>query len=95
MLLEVCATSSFDRVVKKLHTKEKKIVDAEIAAVVENLTLGQEKKGDLLGVFVHKFKLNRQEMLLAYELLPNKLKPKKLILLALGPHENFYLTLKR
>ena len=95
MALDVSATSSFDRVVKKLHGKDKKIVDIEVAAVAENPSIGEEKKGDLLGVFVHKFKLNKQETLLAYELLPNKLKPKTVVLLALGPHENFYTTLKR
>ena len=95
MALDVCATSSFDRVVKKLHATDKKRVDAAVAAVSENPTLGEEKKGDLLGVFVHKFKLNKQETLLAYELLPNKQKPKTLVLLALGPHENFYTALKR
>ncbi len=95
MALDVCATTSFDRVVKKLHGKHKKIVDLEVAAVAENPSLGEEKKGDLLGVFVHKFKLNKQETLLAYELLPNKLKPRTVVLLALGPHENFYTALKR
>ena len=95
MVLTVSATSSFDRVVKKLRAKDKKSVDLAVAAVAENPTLGEEKKGDLLGVFVHKFKLNKQETLLAYELVPNKLKPKTVVLLALGPHENFYTALKR
>ena len=95
MALTVCATSSFDRVARKLRAKDKKIVDLEVAAVVENRSLGEEKKGDLLGVFVHKFKLNKQETLLAYELVPNKLKPKTVVLLALWPHENFYTALKR
>ncbi len=94
MALDVCATPSFGRVVKKLHATDKKRVDAAVAAVSENPTLGEEKKGDWLGAFVHKFKLNKQETLLAYELLPNKLKPKTLVLLALGPHENFYTALR-
>jgi len=46
-------------------------------------------------VFVHKFKLNKQETLLAYRLQPNKLAPEALVLLAVGPHENFYAQLKR
>ena len=95
MALNVCATASFDRLVKKLHGKDKKLVDSAVAAVAAKPTLGEEKKGDLLGVFVYKFKLNKQETLLAYELLPNQLKPKTVVLLALGPHENFYVALKR
>jgi hypothetical protein len=49
----------------------------------------------LANVFVHKFKLNKQETLLAYRLEANKASPSDLILLALGPHENFYDALKR
>lgn len=95
MVLTVSASASFDRVVKKLHAKDKKIVDLEVAAVAENPLIGEEKKSDLLGVFVHKFKLNKQETLLMYQLLPSKLAPKTVVLLALGPHENFYTALKR
>jgi len=95
MALFVCSTPSFNRVVKKLRARDKRLVDAEVAAVADNHQLGEEKKGDLLGVFVHKFKLNKQETLLAYELLPDKLKPNTLVLLALGSHENFYTALKR
>jgi hypothetical protein len=44
---------------------------------------------------VHKFKLNNRETLLAYRLQPDKFNPQALILLAVGPHENFYVQLKR
>lgn len=59
--------------------------------------VGEEKRGDLLGVFVYKFKfkLNSQETLLAYELGPNKVTPEDVVLLGVGPHENFYAQLKR
>jgi hypothetical protein len=50
-------------------------------------TIGEEKRGDLSGVFVYKFKLNKQEILLAYELSPNKLTPDEVVLLGVGPHE--------
>jgi len=42
-----------------------------------------------------KFKLNKQETLMAYELMPNKLAPDELVLLGLGSFENFYVQLKR
>jgi hypothetical protein len=35
----------------------------------------------LAGVFVHKFKLNNQDTLLAYELNPNKQSPEEVVLL--------------
>ena len=58
--------------------------------IIENHTIGQEKKGDLVGVFVYKFKVHNQEMLLAYEW-----NAQKRLLLALGVHENFYRNLKK
>jgi hypothetical protein len=82
-------------VVKKLHARDKKVLDVAIKAVLENPPIGEEKKGDLAGVFVYKFKLNHQETLLAYELRPHKSAPAQAILLAVGPHENFYAALQR
>lgn len=95
MPLMVLSTASFDRVVKKLHSKDKKVLDGAVSAVAKDPFIGEEKRGDLVGVFVHKFKLNSQETLLAYGLQPNKKKPSTVILLAVGPHENFYTQLKR
>lgn len=95
MALTALSTASFDRLVKKLHAKDKKVLDAAVVEVAKNPFIGEEKRGDLAGVFVHKFKLNNQETLLAYKLQPDKKKPTELILLAVGPHENFYAQLKR
>ena len=95
MALAILVTPSFARVVKKLHSQEKAVLDAAVRGVASDLTLGEEKRGDLSGVFVHKFKLNKQETLLAYRLQPDKLAPEALVLLAVGPHENFYAQLKR
>jgi len=88
--INVLHMPAFKRVYKKLHAKEKGIVDHVIEAIVKNPKLGEEKKGELNGVFVHKFKIHHQEMLLAYEW-----DPKKRLLLALGVHENFYRDLKK
>ena len=44
---------------------------------------------------VYKFKINKQEVLLAYRLHPDKIKPVSIQLLSLGSHENFYSELKR
>ena len=75
---------------KKLHLKQKAEVDQAVAAIVQDPTLGEAKKGDLAGVFVYKFKCNDQLTLLAYEY-----DPKTRLLLLLGSHENFYRNLKR
>lgn len=63
--------------------------------IASALVIGEEKKGDLAGVFVYKFKLNKQEVLLSYRLLPDKFAPDAVLLLTLGPHKNFYADLKR
>lgn len=80
----------FKKAYKKLHTNEKNAVDDAIRDIVKNPEIGEEKKGDLTGVFVHKFKFHTKEFLLAYEW-----DPKTRLLLALGVHENFYRDLKK
>lgn len=94
-MLKVLATPTFGRVIKKFHAPDKKLIDEAIARLALDPTLGEEKKGDLAGVFVHKFKINKQEVLLAYSLEPDKTRPQTLVLLNLGSHENFYTKLKR
>ena len=94
-MLAVSATPSFARVVKKLTPRDKQAVDAAVTAIAGNHQTGDEKKGDLAGVFVRKFKLNKQEVLLAYLLKPSKAAPEEVVLLSLGSHENFYENLKR
>jgi mRNA interferase RelE/StbE len=81
---------TFKKVYKKLHNSEKLVVNDAIREIVKNPKIGQEKKGDLSGVFVYKFKIHHQEMLLAYEW-----STLDRLLLALGTHENFYRDLKR
>jgi mRNA-degrading endonuclease RelE of RelBE toxin-antitoxin system len=80
----------FKRAYKKLHANQKSCVDDAIRAIMKQPEMGDEKKGDLAGVFVYKFKIAKQEMLLAYEW-----DPRTRVLLALGVHENFYRDLKR
>jgi len=95
MPLTVLVTPSFASAAKKLHPEDKAVLDAAVQAVARDPALGAEKRGDLNGVLVFKFKLTKQETLLAYRLQPDKLSPQELVLLALGPHENFYAQLKR
>ena len=93
-MLSVRAVPTFLRAAKKLHAHQKATLDAAVREIALQVVVGEEKRGDLAGVFVHKFKINSQEYLLAYELLPSKQAPDELVLLALGSHENFYRNLK-
>lgn len=80
----------FKKAYKKLHANQKSKVDDAILAIIKNPKIGEEKKGDLAGIFVYKFQIHQQEILLAYEW-----DPKERLLLALGVHENFYRDLKK
>jgi mRNA-degrading endonuclease RelE of RelBE toxin-antitoxin system len=81
---------AFKRVYKKLAASHQAVVDDAVRMIVANPDIGEAKKGDLAGVYVHKFPLNRQQMLLAYEW-----DPKTRVLILLGSHENFYRDLKK
>ena len=80
---------AFKRAYKKLHANPREVVHEAIRAIVADPSLGQEKKGDLGGVFVHKFDCVNQPFLLAY-LWDEATR----VLLSVGPHENFYRDLK-
>lgn len=69
---------------------EKDALDAEVKKIAENPTIGEEKKGDLRDVFVHKFKLKTTLYLLAYRKIGDDLE-----LVMIGPHENYYRDLKQ
>ncbi len=81
---------TFKRVYKKLHANQREAVHAAIRQIIAAPAIGEEKKGDLAGVAVHKFDCVNQQFLLAY--LWNETTR---TLLAVGPHENFYRDLKR
>lgn len=88
--VQVLQSAMFKRAYKRLHPNQKADVDDAVAEIVRDPTIGEAQKGDLAGVFVHKFKCTEQLMLLAYEYDPHTR-----LLLLLGSHENFYRDLKR
>ncbi|MGL6029911.1 MAG: type II toxin-antitoxin system RelE/ParE family toxin [Legionella sp.] len=80
----------FKKAYKKLHKQHKLVVNKAIFAIVNDPAIGEEKKGDLAGVYAYKFKISNQEFLLAYEW-----DPLHRLLLTLSVHENFYRDLKK
>ena len=91
-MVRVLQTPTFKRAVRRLHKQQKRELDEAVRAVALAPAIGESKVGDLAGVRVHKFKMNRQLTLLAYEFLEADDTVK---LLTLGSHENFYRNLKR
>lgn len=87
--MRVFQSSSFGRKVKKFKSEEKRELDDAIKAIINNPSIGTEKKGDLKGVFVYKFKLIKTEYLVSYRIVGEDLE-----LITIGPHENYYRYLK-
>ena len=89
--MRLLVTPTFERSVKKMHRQKKASLDDVVQAIAQNPELGESKVGDLLGVKVYKFMLQRQPCLLAYRVIDLQ----TIKLLMVGPHENFYRDLKR
>jgi|TARA_B110000114_G_C14920707_1_gene328350 mRNA-degrading endonuclease RelE of RelBE toxin-antitoxin system len=88
----VLQTPTFKKAVKKLKPSNKKELDTAIKSVMAEPTVGEQKKGDLSFLRVHKFKMNKQMTLLGYSFNDGTL---TLELMALGSHENFYRDVKK
>jgi hypothetical protein len=88
--VDVQQTNGFLRAYKKLHNNQKDAVDEAVDDIIRDPTIGEAKKGDLSGIYLHKFDCVNQLFLLAYEY-----DPKTRRLLLVGTHENFYRELKR
>ncbi|HCH33753.1 MAG TPA: addiction module toxin RelE [Oceanospirillaceae bacterium] len=82
--------NTFKRAYKKLHPKQRHIVNDAIQTIISNPLAGDSKKGDLADLRVYKFDCLQQQYLLAYQTADQWR-----LLVNLGPHENFYRDLKR
>lgn len=88
--IQVLMTPTFRKTFKRMYKKQQDEVKKEIKNIVSDPEIGEEKKGDLSRIFVHKFKIEQQLMLLAYQF-----DPETRVLLMLSSHQNFYKNLKR
>jgi mRNA-degrading endonuclease RelE of RelBE toxin-antitoxin system len=87
--MKIYQSRSFEKKTKRMYKREKEILDQEISNIANNPSIGDEKKGDLKGIFVHKFKIKTAEYLLAYRMVGQDLE-----LIMIGHHENYYRNLK-
>ncbi len=87
--MKILQSRSFERKVKKFTKREKNKLDEQIRKIMDKPFIGSEKKGDLRGVYVHKFKLQTVQYLMAYRFVGENLE-----LVMIGPHENYYRDLK-
>ncbi len=88
--MKIYQSGSFARKIKKLTKAEKTDLDSIVRDIASSPGLGIEKKGDLSGVLIYKFKLQKKEYLLAYRVVAEQ----SIELIMIGPHENYYRALK-
>ncbi len=88
--MKIYQSRSFEKKIKRYSKNDKSVLDGEVKKIVKNPSIGEEKKGDLKGVFVHKFKLKTTQQLLAYRFIDEE----TLELIKIGPHGNYYRDLK-
>ncbi len=77
---------------KRLPRNVAEIINVEVRKIAENPYAGERKSGDIKEVFVWKFKIFTLQYLIAYKIVEQE---KIIIILAIGPHENFYRDLKK
>ncbi|MFC4699805.1 type II toxin-antitoxin system RelE/ParE family toxin [Glaciecola siphonariae] len=91
-IITVLQTQNFKKAVKKLHKNQKFDLDKAVKAIMEDPLLGEQKRGDLSFLRVHKFKMVKQLTVLEYS---HENGTVVLELFALGSHENFYRDVKK
>lgn len=91
-ITNVLQTPTFKKAVKKLHKNQKSDLDNAIRELLKDPYIGEQKKGDLFFLRVHKFKMVKQLTLLGYSYEDGTV---TLELMALGSHENFYRDVKK
>jgi len=90
--IEIFMSPRFDKAFNRLVKENQKNVDEEIERIIADPEIGERKKGDLSYLRVHKFYMGKQQYLLGYSWLDQKL---AIYLLSLGTHENYYDEQKR
>jgi mRNA interferase RelE/StbE len=89
--MRLLVTPTFEKAVKKLHSVEKADLDTAIQHIAHHPMDAEAKVGDLLGIYVYKFRMAKNPTLVAYRCIDNE----TIKLLMIGGHENFYRDLKR
>ncbi len=88
--MKVFQSKVFEKKVKKLTKNDKTKLDEAIYAIIKNPEIGTEKSGDLVKIFVYKYKVKTQQYLLAYRFIGVDLE-----LIKIDVHQNFYRDLKK
>lgn len=85
------AYPKYNRIKKKFPALLRKKLNGTEDHVAMDPSIGEEKKGNLKGIRVYKFKVLDEQILLAYQVNKDK---REIVFVACGGHENFYRDLK-
>jgi len=88
--MKIIQSPLFEKKIKKFKKNQKLALDEQIRLIMKKPDIGEEKKGDLQGVYVHKFKIHAAQFLLSY-----RFEGENLELITIGSHENYYRDLKK
>jgi mRNA interferase RelE/StbE len=88
--MKIIQSPLFEKKIKKFKKNQKLALDEQIRLIMKKPDIGEEKKGDLQGVYVHKFKIHTAQFLLSYRFEGDNLE-----LITIGSHENYYRDLKK
>jgi mRNA interferase RelE/StbE len=88
--MKIIQSRSFEQRIKKFSQAQKMVLDEQIRLILKNPGIGNEKKGDLIEVYVHKFNIKTIQYLLAY-----RFNEEQLELIMIGPRQNYYRDLKK
>lgn len=84
--MRIIQSRTFEKKVRRFRKQEKRILDQQVRKIVKDPSVGQEKRGELRGIFVHKFKIHATQYLLSYRMA----NADTLELIMIGTHENYY-----
>ena len=90
--MKIFLTNTFKRSAKKLKRNQIPAIEAAIEQIHKDPLIGEQKAGDLAGIYVYKFRISNQLILLAYTFDEDA---GELTLISFAPHENFYKNLKK
>ncbi len=95
--MKVTYKRAFAQFVKKASKPLQLVIEMRVTEVCNDPSIGQQKLGDLQGVFVYKFRFNTQEYLMAYQFdsFAGVAEITWIEFCQIGPHENFYTQLKK
>jgi len=84
--MRIIQSRTFEKRVRHFRKQEKETLDQQVRKLANDPPIGHEKRGELRGVFVHKFKIHATQYLLSYRMADSV----TLELIMIGPHENYY-----